>query len=260
MARATSRNRSLARSLTHLSARLDQHLLGYATAATAAGVGALALAQPAEAKIVYTPSDIPITANGPAVQIDLNHDGVPDFSFYNFVQSGDARVGARPPEGTYGHFFWVQPAQPGNAIGAITSFTGAACAAELDPDRQVGPGKNFQSAVLPMSSIFGTYGNPGTLHCPWRGNKGGFLGLKFVVNGETFYGWAHVTLGGPPTVTGYAFENVPNTAIQTGATKGAQKTDASGPTVPSVPQPASLGMLALGAPGLAIWRRPEEMN
>mgnify|MGYP001330019906 CR=1 FL=1 len=264
MARSKASNRPLTSSTAHLPANLDKRLIGYAAAAVGAGVGVLALSQPAEAKIIYTPSNIPIPANGGAVSVDLNHDGVVDFTFSNIVISGahpGSRPGVRPPEGTFGVFLFVNPAQGGNGIGASNSFAGIECAAELRPGRNVGPGKNFQSRYLPMSSIFGTYGNPGTQHCEWNGNKGGFLGLKFTVGGNTFYGWAHVTLGTVPAITGYAYENVPNTAIVTGATRGPEeRSDASRPLVLPAPQPATLGHLAQGARALPFWRRPEEMN
>lgn len=260
-------NRSLAptRPPTHLSPDLDKGLMGYAVAAGAAGVGLLALAQPAEAKIVYTPSNIPITVNGPAVQLDLNHDGIADFSFFNGegfdAARGGARGDARPPEGSSARFLNIYAVQPGNSVGAITSFTKQTCAAELGPERRVGPGKNFQQGVIPLFDVAGDYTSPGTVNCPWQGNKGGFLGLKFVVEGQTFYGWAYITLGSVPALRGYAYEDVPNTTILTGATRGPdERSDASRPPALPTPQPASLGMLALGAPGLAIWRRPEEMN
>jgi hypothetical protein len=52
----------------------------YALTASAAGVGTLALAQRAQAKIMYTPahSTVPINSFLP---VDLNHDGVNDLSF-----------------------------------------------------------------------------------------------------------------------------------------------------------------------------------
>jgi hypothetical protein len=43
-----------------LSESLQRHLNAYALAASAAGVGMSALAQPAEAKIVYTKTDVTI--------------------------------------------------------------------------------------------------------------------------------------------------------------------------------------------------------
>jgi len=246
-----------------LSPILDKGLFSYATAATAAGVGSLALAQPAEARIVYTPSNIPIPVNGGVVQLDLNHDGIADFSFYNASRAfrDRARGDGREPLGFSSRFLNIYAVQPGNAVGAITSFTNGTCAAELQPGRKVGPGKNFKQGVLPLFDIAGDSSNPGTLHCPWQGNKGGFLGLKFVVSGQTFYGWAHITLGTVPAITGYAFENVPNTTIVTGATHGPdERSDVSQPPALPSSQPATLGILADGARSLPIWRRPEEMN
>ena len=56
-----------------------------------------------------------------------------------------------------------------------------------------------------------------------------YLGLKFVIDGKVHYGWArlNVTLGHhrqygdvSGTLTGYAYETIPNKAITTGKTKG----------------------------------------
>ncbi len=58
-----------------LSASLQHNLNAYAIAAGAAGVSLLALAQPAEGKIVYTP----VHENAVGVDLDLNHDGTADF-------------------------------------------------------------------------------------------------------------------------------------------------------------------------------------
>jgi hypothetical protein len=46
-----------------LSFRLENHVNSYALAASAAGVGIMALTRPAEAKIVYTPAHVVIRAN-----------------------------------------------------------------------------------------------------------------------------------------------------------------------------------------------------
>ena len=261
--KAESKNIGNNRRPTQLAPHVDKGLFGYAAAASAAGVSLLAVAQPAEAKIIFTPANIPITINGPVVSIDLNHDGIPDFSFYNAsgMVAARRRTGERPPLGFNFQVLYVLPAQPGNQIGAITSFTKGQCAAELAPGRKVGPGKNFQPNPLEMFGIAGDYTSPGTLNCPWQHNRGGFLGLQFVVNGETFYGWARVNLGTVPTIIGYAYENAPNVSILTGATKGPDEHAAvSDPPVLPAPQPASLGLLAHGVSGLAVWRRPEEMN
>lgn len=249
----------------NLAVNLDQRLLGYASAASAAGVGLLALAQPAEAKIIYTPANIPIVERGPNVLLDVNNDGVADFSFYNAATTFAARKNARPPLGGYAHVIGVAPtvAESNNEVGAITSFLGGVCAAEVAPNRRVGNGDNFQPGVLDLFAVAGDYTSPGTPRCPWQGrnNKGGFLALKFIVSGQTYYGWAHISLTGTnPTITGYAYENTPGGSIKTGQTHGPAEQTAAlpGPEFTD-PQPATLGALANGALGLAIWRRPEEV-
>jgi len=60
-----------------LPAFLNQRLNTYVVAATAAGVSALAMAQSAEAQIVFTPTNKTINT-GEKLMIDLNHDGVAD--------------------------------------------------------------------------------------------------------------------------------------------------------------------------------------
>ena len=60
----------------------QQYLNIYAIAASAAGVGMLALAQPGAAKIVNTPTHHIIDKND-IYHLDLNHDGIIDFSFVN---------------------------------------------------------------------------------------------------------------------------------------------------------------------------------
>jgi hypothetical protein len=71
------------RKTANLSKSIHQQLSMYALAASAAGVGALCFAKPAEARIVYTPAHVAIKPNGGLFRIDLNHDGIPDFGLSN---------------------------------------------------------------------------------------------------------------------------------------------------------------------------------
>ena len=84
----------------------------------------------------------------------------------------------------------------------------------------------------------------------WVGKGSGvrnrYLGLKFVIHGKVHYGWARVsvTLGhrrqyedATGTVTGYAYETIPNKPIVAGKTNGADVI---------VFQPDTLGTLARG--------------
>lgn len=69
------------------------------------------------------------------------------------------------------------------------------------------------------------------------------------------------------TLTGYAYETIPGKAIKAGQKKeaaGDSTNDDFGPDasltnpISDKPQPASLGVLALGAQGVVLWRREQE--
>lgn len=70
-----------------LSVSLGRRLNSYALAASAAGVGVLVLAEPAEGKIVYTPAHVKIGYNS-EYNLDINHDGITDFIFSNSYSCG----------------------------------------------------------------------------------------------------------------------------------------------------------------------------
>jgi hypothetical protein len=105
----------------------------------------------------------------------------------------------------------------------------------------------------------------------WLNVTNGYLGLKFQIKGRTHYGWARLSVQSSDgfddvhmeaMLTGYAYETIPGKSIKAGQTKGADGEDFSASAsltspVPDTPQSASLGALALGAPGLSIWRREE---
>jgi hypothetical protein len=247
--RTGPQNRSHAR----LAPTLDKQLLAYAAAASAAGIGLLA--QPAEAKIVYTAANTTIQENE-TLNLDLNNDGVADFFIFNGFPEG-----VRQPEGAFGYALNIYPAQRGNEIWGIHSAKGWECAAALPQAVKVGPGAAFQSRSVPLFAASGSYTRGDIEHCPWAGkNRGAFLGLKFVIDGQTHYGWAHVTVGGSSTVlNGYAYETVPNQSLLTGKTSGpVESATSSAPVKPTAPQPATLGLLAQGEHGLHVWRRPED--
>ena len=85
-----------------LSESTHERLSLYSLAASAAGVGVLALASPTQAEIIFTPAHIKITPNH-KLALDLNHDGVKDFEL---VDSG---VGSSD-------FLEMNALQPGNAL------------------------------------------------------------------------------------------------------------------------------------------------
>ena len=239
---------------TPLSPKLDKQLLAYAAVASAAGVGLLA-PQSAHAKIVYTAANVQILANGPALNIDLNNDGIADFIVDNAFEQG-----IRHPEGNFASALLMYPAQVGNGIVGFVSSKGWDCAAALPAGAKIGAGDGFKAGYLPLWQASGSYTRGGTAHCPWASkHRGAFVGLKFTVGGQTHYGWAHVTINSLGTfLNGYAYETVPNQSIAAGKTNGPASIAQSSLTPLRLPQPASLGLLAQGASGLQAWRREED--
>jgi len=109
-----------------------QHLHTYALAASAAGVSVLAMAQPAEAEVVYTPANTQIGINQ-VVSLDLNGDGITDFNLNDASRtSTDLRLFS----------LWVAPLQTGNAVAlAAGKFRGEA--ADLGSGHRIGPETKF---------------------------------------------------------------------------------------------------------------------
>lgn len=226
---------------SRLSDSLHHQLNTYALAAGTAGVGILALAQPSEAKVVYTPAHkwLPVNQN---YYLDLNHDGVNDFKF--MVASHVWTTGGSRSLTLKG----VRASQLQNEIYASSgwgsrgtlSFAAALPAGKAVGPRSPGFRKRLHSATMfwAVSESGGSWGSG-----PWGTIKGhAYLGVRFAIKGKVHYGWARL---GPVSrwrpakalLTGYAYETIPNKAIITGKTKG--------PDVITV-QPGSLGHLAAG--------------
>ena len=167
------------RKTANLSDSIQRHLNMYAVAASAAGIGMIALAQPAEAKIVYTPSNIPINVNGGVVDLDLNHDGINDFQFSAFSAGSISVVQGLD----------IAPAVKSNRVWAVQSH-GISCAAAVPKGNNVGPHRRFQLRPYSIALALGEYARSGTYYkfCPWIKGKQAYLGLKFVVKGKVHFG------------------------------------------------------------------------
>ncbi len=235
----------------------------YAIAAGAAGVSMLASAQPSEAKIIYTHVHRVIGPNS-QLGLDLNHDGIIDFSIHNAYQFHSKSY--------HSAALWTTT-PPTNALEGLYSFPFSAYALRRGA-------KNFKCthACLegrPMLSLSVGRGGIGQ----WEGATNQYLGVQFTDRaGRTHYGWARLTVRGNPnskifaTLTGYAYETVPNKPIIAGRTKGiddpTEDPDFANPgdpgpgpsvtnPIPDSPQAASLGVLAFGAQGVPLWRRKQ---
>lgn len=171
-----------------LPARLEGRLASYVMAAGAAGVGLLALGNPASADIIY-PGYSALTGAG--------------LSFYQYGRDGCGIINPNLTSGGQLRF---------------SSFTSAAG--------------------------------------PWANVKNGYIGLRFPISydpetgaPQIAYGWARMTVNATPRGSVWfsvsfaeaAYNTVVGQRILAGQT--------------AVPEPGTLGLLAMGSPGLGLWRR-----
>ena len=201
----------------------------------------LALAQPVEAKIVYTKAHQAIGKNGRYL-LDLNHHRTIDFT----LQNRNCPYGGTNCTSSSWNLLSVAAAS-GNAVeGTADKYSGFLGAA-LKRGTPIPNPRKFSRAATMLFQCKGicattsktfTYGN-------WRNVTDRYLGLKFRIHGKTHYAWARLNVssskaGVNATLTGYAYETISNKGIIAGKTKG--------PDVIKV-EPGSLGRLAQGSAG-----------
>jgi hypothetical protein len=249
------------------SNNLNRQVAQYSLAAAVAGVSMLALVQPTAGEVVVTRKTIPIplaprTVPEP-VTISIANNGIENFNFY--LNSSVTSVGLRELV-----VVSVDPGQNGahNQVIAGGSFYGKALA--LERGVKIGP------AAVPSASfgsfgalVEGTNSNTGSFYSRgfWAGNlKNRYLGVRFLINGKFHYGWIRLTvttnvkLRKPTlsaTITGYAYETVPDKPILAGTTGIAASAEVQVPEKNKNQVGPSLGMLAAGVEGLTVWRREE---
>jgi hypothetical protein len=248
-----------------LSKSVNQRLSMYTLTATAAGVGMMALASPVQAKIVYTPADVNFSQHQPVI-LDLNHDGMGDFVL---------ALGGRVETGFRSQYAWVYAPRSNNTDEIVaTSKRDYAPAVALRAGERIGPSRVFGHGdmLVAHGTSYGRHSSATLWQDQWanggKGLKDRYLGLKFMISGKVHFGWARVTVTTSgktftATLTGYAYETIPNKSIIAGKTKGPDEEASAEKLSPAsftAPAPATLGMLAMGAPGLSIWRRNESVN
>ncbi len=240
-----------------LSESLQKRLNIYGIAAGAAGVSLIALAQPSEAEIVYTPTEQTINRQG-SYKLDLNHDGITDYIISE-------------------HALHVSPlesfqelsvrAAAGNQANCPSSFciSGNTYAAALSLGVPIGNSqrRGWLGRNVPMADEILNLNGSVFYSDGWVNVSDRYLGLRFLINGETHFGWARLSTrfqkGGPKDrtwvaqLTGYAYETIPGKAITAGQTEDGQRDDTEASFSPHTPR--QLGALALGSNGIVLWRR-----
>jgi len=204
-------------------------LNAYALAAAAAGVSILALGQPSEAEIIYTPTHR-VIGDGGSYKLDFIGQGRTDLTIQNKYHAWTTSCG-----GTFASQALAAEMPGKNQV--VYNVFGAAA---MKRGMQIGPGRAFQGGKEGMAVLDG--GSSSALGS-WINVKNRYLGVKFKIKGTNHYGWARLNvrvqfpLSITATLTGYAYETVPNKAITAGKTKG--------PDVITL-EPGSLGALAAG--------------
>ena len=231
----------------------------------------LAMTQPSEAKIVYTPTHVHVDR---PYNLDLNHDGIADFT----IQQNHIHY-RRCGRGPFDQDSLTITATQGNGeVGS--NQQGIVQVAAVDRGVTVGPNQSFISdSGATMAWVLSGY-KPGFEGCmyflhstggDWVNVSNRYLGLEFRIKGKTHYGWARLSVQVGyvyihATLTGYAYETTAGKSIKAGQTKGsADEWDEEGvgtgtsvvSPISDTPQPASLRMLALGTQGVPLWRRKE---
>jgi len=237
------------RNHAHVAPQLERNLQAYETAsagaphpeskfvviaATVAGLAALAIPGLADAEVVYTPTNQQLPNFG-SLRVDLNNDGIADVALSGYIAthmgSGyDTFVGVVSARGLNGNGVEANGrnvlANPrGKLIGSSDNFAGNGLLASCT---------NHDGPHLHEHKVAGL----------WKGPQVHYMGVKFSISGETHYGWVRLRdfVCGleSPFMVGYAYETVANKPIQTGP--------------PGTDEP-TLGALAGGTKGLALWRK-----
>jgi hypothetical protein len=252
----------LPRKTAHISDSLHRQLNMYAMAASAAGVSLLALAPPSEAEIIYTKAHVVLGARSDMYYaLDLNHDKIVDFYLFHrltYSQSGNKLL--------FSSEVFVPQNTQVNKLNRVALKSENKGPLAFRAGDKIGPSVPFWYSGR-MAAARGTAGEPPSVYLGnWanhgEGLKNRYLGFRFAIKNKAHYGWARVSVSQYPfaaTLTGYAYETIPGKAIIAGATKGPDDPEptASLNAPAPAPEPATLGTLALGAPGLSIWRRKE---
>jgi hypothetical protein len=235
------------RKTTSLAKSLDIQLNLYTLAATAncgltyaatvgvAGAAVMSLGPIAEAKIIYTPTHVQILQSG-FFLIDFEYQPKGGDADFMIARGRDCKSlsGCLSGMGALGY----------NSHGSI-AVSSHESAVALRPGERMGPHRRVSAGAQMALVEFGGPSHKTVWYGQWanggKGLKNGYLGLKFILSGKVHYGWARVSLTvknnrlNTATLTGYAFETIPNKSIIVGKTRG-----------PEV-EPATLGDLAAGA-------------
>jgi len=197
----------------------------------------------ADAEIIFT--DFQGSAStGQALDIDLDADGTVDFIF-------DLQ---QLPNGYGSNTNLVAlTGQGGNQFAAIdpSPYSGLPYGPNNIAYGGTIVGQNFAGGAGPLQLAYTSFNND-RIYGAFAGVNTGYIGVQFASGGgDTVFGWINVTVNGDVLVGNFAdvAVDIDGFAFATAGT-----TIVAGQTT-AIPEPSSIGLLALGAAGLATRRR-----
>jgi hypothetical protein len=186
---------------------------------------------PAGSNIIYTDvnPDSSILLATDSFNLDLNNDGVTDFEFNKQLSSSECRSPEQPTFTFHIHL----SVTPANAGSAIMTNTSNLLALALDSSTPIGPDSLWAttSEVLLEGGAISNCTNVSGHAGYWIDVSDKYIGLKFIKDNNTYYGWARLSstysvvspsiliIGGELILKDYAYNNVPNQPILAGQTK-----------------------------------------
>lgn len=247
-----------------ISKSLNRQIGLYSVAAAVAGVSMLALTEPALGEVIVTKKTIPVP---------VAPEGSPKPLYLSMANNGINNISFSLTQGS------LNPGRTLMIRGVDTKNDGIAMGGSWDPyalalaqGANIGPG-NADFFYTGLGEFSAT--SNGSKYCKgyWAAKTQRFvgcgtvtnkyLGVSFVLNGKTHYGWIRLivrtnsNLNGPKLtamITEYAYESVAGKAIKAGSTTSTSAVPAENSQKHVGP---SLGALAAGAEGMALWRREE---
>jgi hypothetical protein len=251
---------------TVLSDSLHRQLSGYALAAGAAGVAALACAPQAEAAPICKNLSIQILGNN-TLPFNPAGEKFPPFQIAQTTFGTFTSAYSRESQWDRGFF-------TPNSLGANLLLGKSNFPANVASGASIGPSGNFgKGGSYGLLFTYGV-GSPGQRRhgtlLKHQGNLNlqgtNYIGFQFSHAGRSHYGWARLQVTLQPArvgktsvihFLGWGYEATPNTAIAAGSCSTPQS-NAGTQDASSIDSPgASLGILALGSEGLSKWRGPQ---